>query len=280
MLNDCIELLNSLRNNDENPIRLRAAPRPDDEMRALYHGYQKKGKAEEPAQRELFQHLFEFRNKVKPQQYYCIDYRDLTKDPRATLEKLYEHFGWKMSDAFRAKLTAATEKQRDFKSSHNYTLEEFGLSKEWIFFELVVREHTGRVAEIAPVKEGIPYVDPEYCQYSEWGYQKPTRIWGDAITIAGMRSRLCDGVNCANLERPRERNKAGKHRITLSSEHQNLTVSLRYPIPGDLIYKLIDAPARAGQEDMVHSVQLPRETPKKLTIPQRLCCAVPITKLG
>ena len=79
-----------------------------------------------------FQHLFEFRSKVKPAQYYCIDYRDLTKDPRATLEKLYEHFGWKMSDAFRAKLAGATEKQREFKSSHNYTLEEFGLSKEWI----------------------------------------------------------------------------------------------------------------------------------------------------
>ena len=79
-----------------------------------------------------FQHLFAFRNKVDPNQYYCIDYRDLTRDPRATLEKLYQHFGWRMSDAFRARLTAATERQRDFKSKHDYTLEEFGLTKEWI----------------------------------------------------------------------------------------------------------------------------------------------------
>ena len=83
-----------------------------------------------------FQHLFAFRKKVHPAQYYCIDYRDLTRDPRAALEKLYEHFGWTMSDAFRAKLTAATQRQREFKSQHEYSLEEFGLSKAWIQEEL------------------------------------------------------------------------------------------------------------------------------------------------
>jgi hypothetical protein len=83
-----------------------------------------------------FQHLFEFRTKLKPGQYFCIDYRDLTRDPKAVLEKLYEHFGWKMSDTFRAKLAEATKRQGEFKSQHHYTLEEFGLSKEWIQEEL------------------------------------------------------------------------------------------------------------------------------------------------
>ena len=83
-----------------------------------------------------FQHLFEFRHKVKPEQYYCIDYRDLTRDPKVALEKLYEHFGWQMSDDYRAQLTAATQRQRKFESKHEYTLEEFGLSKEWIQEEL------------------------------------------------------------------------------------------------------------------------------------------------
>ncbi len=83
-----------------------------------------------------FQHLFEFRNKVDPRQYYCIDYRDLTRDPKAALERLYAHFGWPMSGAFRAKLAAATARQREFKSQHQYTLEEFGLSKQWIQEEL------------------------------------------------------------------------------------------------------------------------------------------------
>lgn len=83
-----------------------------------------------------FQHLFEFRAKVKPSQYYCIDYRDLTRDPKAALEQLYAHFGWPMSDAYRAQLTAATQRQRKFESKHEYSLEEFGLSKEWIQEEL------------------------------------------------------------------------------------------------------------------------------------------------
>lgn len=85
---------------------------------------------------EWFRHLFAFRRKVNPKQYYCIDYREMTRDPLATLEKLYAHFGWTMSAALREKLAAATGRQRTFKSKHEYTLEEFGLSKEWIQAEL------------------------------------------------------------------------------------------------------------------------------------------------
>ena len=27
----------------------------------------------------------------------------------------------------------------------------------------------------------IPYIDVDYCQFSDWGYQKPTRIWGSPM---------------------------------------------------------------------------------------------------
>jgi len=83
-----------------------------------------------------FQHLFEFRAKVKPAQYYCIDYRDLTRDPKATLEKLYEHFGWKMSDTLPHETGRGDAAPGRVQSQHHYTLEEFGLSKEWIQEEL------------------------------------------------------------------------------------------------------------------------------------------------
>jgi omega-hydroxy-beta-dihydromenaquinone-9 sulfotransferase len=85
---------------------------------------------------EWFKHLFRFRTKVDPQHYYCIDYRDLVRNPREAIEKLYAHFGWTISDAYRQRLTAATQKQREFKSAHQYTLEEFGLTREWIQQEL------------------------------------------------------------------------------------------------------------------------------------------------
>ena len=83
-----------------------------------------------------YQHLWEFGSTMDPARYYCMDYRDLTRNPRAAIETLYHHFGWKLSDAFRARLKTATARQRTFKSAHHYTLEEFGLSKEWIQEEL------------------------------------------------------------------------------------------------------------------------------------------------
>jgi omega-hydroxy-beta-dihydromenaquinone-9 sulfotransferase len=83
-----------------------------------------------------FQHLFEFRRKVDPQQYYCIDYRDLTRNPQGTIEQVYRHFGWPLSDTFRARLAAASQQQSGYKSKHRYTLEEFGLTKEYIQQEL------------------------------------------------------------------------------------------------------------------------------------------------
>jgi hypothetical protein len=65
-----------------------------------------------------------------------MDYRDLTRNPHEALEKLYAHFGWDLSATYRRRLDAATERQQTFKSEHNYSLEEFGLSKAWIQEEL------------------------------------------------------------------------------------------------------------------------------------------------
>jgi hypothetical protein len=85
---------------------------------------------------EWYKHLFRFRTKVDPARYYCIDYRELVRDPRVVIEQLYRHFGWPMSEALKARLEEATRRQQGFKSKHEYTLEEFGLSKQWIQDEL------------------------------------------------------------------------------------------------------------------------------------------------
>ncbi len=85
---------------------------------------------------EWYKHLFQFRKKIDPARYHCIDYRELVRDPGAVVAEVYAHFGWTMSDAMRARLEEATQRQGEFKSKHEYTLEEFGLSKEWIQAEL------------------------------------------------------------------------------------------------------------------------------------------------
>jgi len=85
---------------------------------------------------EWYKHLFAFRKKVDPARYYCVDYRDLVRDPAASIEKVYTHFGWSMSESYRDRLADATRRQREFVSHHVYSLDEFGMSREWIQHEL------------------------------------------------------------------------------------------------------------------------------------------------
>ena len=85
---------------------------------------------------EWYRHLFQFGRSIEPARYHCIDYRELVRHPRETIEQVYAHFHWPVSDELHAKLETATSRQREFKSAHEYSLEEFGLSKEWIQEEL------------------------------------------------------------------------------------------------------------------------------------------------
>ena len=85
---------------------------------------------------EWYKHLFQFRTKIDPARYHCIDYRELVRDPGAAIEQAYSHFGWTVKDDMRSRLADATRRQGEFKSRHEYTLEEFGLSKQWIQAEL------------------------------------------------------------------------------------------------------------------------------------------------
>ena len=46
--------------------------------------------------------------------------------------------------------------------------------------------------------KGRVYVDVDYCQFSDWGYQKPTRIWGP-MALGQLRHQVCDGKTCPHL---------------------------------------------------------------------------------
>ena len=48
-----------------------------------------------------------------------------------------------------------------------------------------------------PIMDNIPFVDIDYCQFSDWGYQKPTRFWGSQ-NIVNRPSVTCDFQNCPN----------------------------------------------------------------------------------
>jgi hypothetical protein len=46
--------------------------------------------------------------------------------------------------------------------------------------------------------KNVPYVDIDYCQFSHWGYQKPTRFWGSP-NLGQLPHVKCPGRSCANV---------------------------------------------------------------------------------
>ena len=83
--------------------------------------------------------------------------------------------------------------------------------------------------------QGISYIDVDYCQFSEWGYQKPTRFWCSK-QIASLPNCLCDGNSCTNLvDTPNGK----KHRESLGGEHMGISTALKNRIPNRLIDYLL-----------------------------------------
>jgi len=65
-----------------------------------------------------------------------IEYSDLTADPAATIESIYEQLGMTMSDGYREVLAVKEKRARKHTSGHSYSLEEFGLDADAIRTEL------------------------------------------------------------------------------------------------------------------------------------------------
>ena len=49
-----------------------------------------------------------------------------------------------------------------------------------------------------PMMRDIPFVDIDYCQFSDWGYQKPTRFWG-SFNLSLLPHAKCPGRSCKNV---------------------------------------------------------------------------------
>lgn len=79
-----------------------------------------------------FKHMYQASQEQPTDRFYTIRFNELASDNQGTIEKVYQHFGWPISDALRERHETAGKKGREFKSSHKYTLEEFGLSEEWV----------------------------------------------------------------------------------------------------------------------------------------------------
>ena len=65
-----------------------------------------------------------------------VDYRDLVSDPAATVDQIYRDLGLPMEDRYRRLLAGEAKREQAHKTSHSYSLSEFGLEEGAIREEL------------------------------------------------------------------------------------------------------------------------------------------------
>jgi hypothetical protein len=68
--------------------------------------------------------------------FVCIQYRDLLADPAKHVFEIYDRFQLELSDEVRDRIVAHCAEQRNYKSEHQYSLSQFGLTKDYVYNEL------------------------------------------------------------------------------------------------------------------------------------------------
>ncbi len=68
--------------------------------------------------------------------FTTIFYNDLLSNPVGSVRSIYEQFALELTPAFEANLIAATQQQKNYKSDHQYSLEQFGLTKGYVYERL------------------------------------------------------------------------------------------------------------------------------------------------
>jgi hypothetical protein len=68
--------------------------------------------------------------------FVCVQYRDLLADPAKHVFHIYDQFQLPLSDEVREQILVRCAEQKNYKSDHQYSLEQFGLSKDYVYNEL------------------------------------------------------------------------------------------------------------------------------------------------
>ncbi len=60
-------------------------------------------------------------------------YDDLLKSPEETVLKIYEHFGWIVTEKLASALREESRKSKSYRSSHHYSLRSYGYTDQDIY---------------------------------------------------------------------------------------------------------------------------------------------------
>jgi hypothetical protein len=83
-----------------------------------------------------YRHLVHGRHTLPPQQVVQLRFEDLVQDPLSSVRQIYQHFDLPLHEDYRHRLETAVQHSRHYQSQHNYSLGQYGLSKEMVYAAL------------------------------------------------------------------------------------------------------------------------------------------------
>ena len=83
-----------------------------------------------------FLHLEKNDITARSESYLRIFYTDLVRRPETVARSIYRHFNIPLTPRTERQIQVEAQRALDYKSSHRYTLKEYGLTKPWIMKEL------------------------------------------------------------------------------------------------------------------------------------------------
>lgn len=81
---------------------------------------------------EYYRYMLQLKQELPPERYIEVRYEDLIAEPKAVVERIYQQFKLPMTVEYQQWLEAEVNKSRSYKSSHSYSLQDFGLNEAQI----------------------------------------------------------------------------------------------------------------------------------------------------
>ncbi len=85
---------------------------------------------------DYFKYVKEMHRLIPGNQFLEVKYDDLLSDPQGTVRSIYNHFNWNPSEKFLERLSREHARNKNYKSVHEYSLEQFGFTKQQLYAEL------------------------------------------------------------------------------------------------------------------------------------------------
>ena len=97
---------------------------------------------------DYYKYFDNFKDKLDPERLVVVKYDELSAHPENTIRSIYDQFGLSISDSYAEKLREVTRNQKKYKSVHNYSLEQYGMTEDHVYEEIgFIFEKYGFMAE-------------------------------------------------------------------------------------------------------------------------------------